>query len=202
MTSTIDPRPIKSLCVYCGSSVGRDPVYADAARGLARAMVERGVRLVFGGGRVGIMGVVADEIMRLGGDATGVIPQALMRKELAHDGLTELHVTPSMHARKTLMAELADAFVALPGGIGTFEELFEVWTWAQLGFHDKPCGVLNVNGYYDRLVALVEHAVDQAFIRPVHRDMLVVDTDPVALLSRFAAYQPPAITKWVSSGET
>ena len=201
MTTSPAPRPLKSLCVYCGSSVGRDTVYADAARSLARVMVERGIRLVFGGGSVGIMGAVADEVLRLGGEAVGVIPQALMRKELAHAGLTEMHVTPSMHARKTLMAELTDAFVALPGGIGTFEELFEVWTWGQLGFHDKPCAILNVGGYYDRLVEFLDHASAEEFVRPVHRGMLIVESDPELLLERFSAYQPPAQPKWVKSDE-
>ncbi|HRQ56683.1 MAG TPA: TIGR00730 family Rossman fold protein [Azoarcus taiwanensis] len=201
MTTSPAPRPLKSLCVYCGSSVGRDTVYADAARSLARVMVERGVRLVFGGGSVGIMGAVADEVLRLGGEAVGVIPQALMRKELAHAGLTEMHVTPSMHARKTLMAQLSDAFVALPGGIGTFEELFEVWTWGQLGFHDKPCAILNVGGYYDRLVEFLDHASAEEFVRPVHRGMLIVESDPELLLERFSAYQPPAQPKWVKSDE-
>lgn len=202
MTASPESRPVKSLCVYCGSSVGRSPVYAEAARALARAMVGRGVRLVYGGASVGIMGAVADEVLRLGGEAVGVIPQALMRKELAHAGLTEMHVTPSMHARKMLMAGLSDAFVALPGGIGTFEELFEVWTWAQLGFHDKPCALLNVGGYYDRLADFLDHASAEDFVRPVHRDMLIVESDPEILLARFAAYQPPAVPKWVSQSET
>ena len=189
-------RTLNSLCVYCGSSPGRDVAYAETARVLAQAMVARGIRLVYGGASVGIMGAVADEVMRLGGEAVGVIPEALMRKELAHASLTELHVTPSMHARKTLMAELADAFVALPGGIGTFEEIFEVWTWAQLGFHRKPCGLLNVAGYYDRLVAFLDHAAGERFVRQEQRDMLVVDSDPESLLDRFAHYAPPALPKW------
>ena len=165
-------------------------------------MVARGIRLVYGGASVGIMGVVADEVLRLGGEAMGVIPESLMRKELAHAGLTEMHVTPSMHARKTLMAELADGFVALPGGIGTFEEIFEVWTWGQLGFHRKPCGLLNVAGYYDSLIAFLDHAAGEQFVRAEHRAMAVVESDPAALLDRFAAYQPPALPKWVGRGET
>lgn len=189
-------KKLKSLCVYCGSSSGRIDDYADAARALAQAMVPRGIRLVYGGAHVGIMGAVADEVLRLGGEAIGVIPESLMKKELAHQGLTELHVTPSMHARKTLMAELANGFVALPGGIGTFEEIFEVWTWAQLGFHGKPCGLLNVAGYYDRLVAFLDHAADERFVRREQRDMLVVATDPASLLDRFARYAPPALAKW------
>ena len=193
---------MKSLCVYCGSSSGRIDAYAAAARALARVMVERGIGLVYGGASVGIMGVVADEVLRLGGQAVGVIPESLMRKELAHAGLSELHVTPSMHARKTLMAELADGFVALPGGIGTFEEIFEVWTWAQLGFHGKPCGLLNAAGYYDGLVAFLDHAASEQFVRADQRRMLVVEADPTALLDRFASYTPPTLPKWVGRDET
>ena len=195
-------RTMNSLCVYCGSSSGRIDAYATAARALARAMVERGIGLVYGGASVGIMGVVADEVLRLGGRAVGVIPESLMRKELAHAGLSELHVTPSMHARKTLMAELADGFVALPGGIGTFEEIFEVWTWAQLGFHGKPCGLLNAAGYYDGLVTFLDHAASEQFVRADQRRMLVVEADPALLLDRFASYSPPALPKWVGHDET
>jgi len=195
-------KAMQSLCVYCGSSSGRLEDYAQAARVLARGMVERGIRLVYGGASVGIMGAVADEVLRLGGLAVGVIPESLMRKELAHAGLSELHVTPSMHARKTLMAELADGFVALPGGIGTFEEIFEVWTWAQLGFHGKPCGLLNVAGYYDGLVSFLDHAASEQFVRPDQRRMLVVEENPAALLDRFASYTPPALPKWVGRDET
>lgn len=193
---------LTSLCVYCGSSSGRLDTYATAARALAQAMVERDIRLVYGGASVGIMGVVADEVLRLGGVAVGVIPEALMRKELAHAGLTELHVTPSMHARKTLMAELADGFVALPGGIGTFEEIFEIWTWGQLGFHRKPCGLLNVASYYDALAVFLDHAMAEQFVSPEHHQMLVVESDPAALLDRFLAYTPPALPKWLGRGET
>ena len=193
---------LTSLCVYCGSSSGRIDTYATAARALAQAMVERGIRLVYGGAGVGIMGVVADEVLRLGGVAVGVIPEALMRKELAHAGLTELHVTPSMHARKTLMAELADGFVALPGGIGTFEEIFEIWTWAQLGFHRKPCGLLNVASYYDALAVFLDHAMAEQFVSPEHHQMLVVESDPATLLDRFLTYTPPALPKWLGRGET
>lgn len=193
---------LKSLCVYCGSSSGRMDAYAAAARALAQAMVARGIRLVCGGASVGIMGVVADEVLRLGGNAVGVIPEALMRKELAHAGLTQLHVTPSMHARKTLMAELADAFVALPGGIGTMEEMFEIWTWGQLGLHRKPCGLLNVAGYYDALIAFLDHAAGEQFVRPDQRRMLVVESAPAVLLDRLAAYTPPELSKWVGLGET
>jgi len=195
-------KKLKSLCVYCGSSSGRIDDYADAARALAQAMAPRGIRLVYGGAHVGIMGTVADEVLRLGGEAIGVIPESLMKKELAHQGLTELHVTPSMHARKTLMAELADGFVALPGGIGTFEEIFEVWTWAQLGFHKKPCGLLNVAGYYDGLTTFLDHSARERFVRQEQRDMLVVESDPAVLLDRFAAYSAPELPKWMKRGET
>jgi hypothetical protein len=193
---------LTSLCVYCGSSSGRIDTYTTAARSLAQAMVERDIRLVYGGASVGIMGVMADEVLRLGGIAVGVIPEALMRKELAHAGLTELHVTPSMHARKTLMAELADGFVALPGGIGTFEEIFEIWTWAQLGFHRKPCGLLNVASYYDALAVFLDHAMAEQFVSPEHHRMLVVESDPATLIDRFLTYTPPALPKWLGRGET
>jgi len=193
---------LTSLCIYCGSGSGRIDAYAAAARALAQAMVERGVRLVYGGASVGIMGTVADEVLRLGGKVVGVIPEAMMRKELAHAGLTELHVTPTMHARKTLMAELADGFVALPGGIGTMEEIFEIWTWGQLGFHRKPCGLLNAAGYYDSLIAFLDHATREQFVRPDQRRMLVVESEPSALLDRLMTYNPPELPKWMGPGET
>jgi len=193
---------LSSICVYCGSSRGRVDAYSDAARLLAQAMVERGIRLIYGGASVGIMGVVADEVLRLGGEAVGVIPEALMRKELAHTKLTALHVTPSMHARKTLMAELADGFVALPGGIGTLEEIFEIWTWAQLGLHHRPCGALNVSGYFDALIAFLDHATGEQFVRSEHRHMLVVESEPNALLDGLAAYEGPALSRWIERSET
>lgn len=177
---------MKSLCVYCGSSPGGSTVYADAARALAREMVRREVRLVYGGASVGIMGVLADEVLARGGEVVGVIPENLVRKELAHPGLTDLHVTDSMHQRKLRMSDLADAFVALPGGIGTLEELFEIWTWAQLGFHQKRIGLLNVAGYYDGLVRFLEHAVAEAFVRPAYREMLLVQAEPDQLLEQLA----------------
>mgnify|MGYP006273550591 FL=1 len=151
---------------------------------------------------VGIMGAVADEVLSLGGDVVGIIPEALVRKELVHGSLTELHVTPSMHARKMRMAELSDGFVALPGGIGTMEELFEIWTWAQLGFHRKPCGLLNVDGYYDSLIKFVDHATDEQFVRPHQRRMLMVATDPDELLDQFLQYEAPPAPPWIRGGET
>ncbi len=195
-------KEIRSLCVYCGSSPGRTGIYAESARALGAALVERGIRLVYGGASVGIMGVVADAVLAAGGEVVGIIPESLQRKELAHPGLTELHVTRSMHERKALMAELSDGFIALPGGIGTLEELFEIWTWAQLGFHDKPCGLFNVGGYYDSLVRFLDHSVAEEFVKPLYRSMLIVESDPHMLLDRYARYQPPAVPKWVGRGET
>jgi uncharacterized protein (TIGR00730 family) len=192
----------RRICIYCGSSRGRDPAYADGARALARALVRRGLGLVYGGASVGLMGVVADEVLALGGSAIGVIPRSLQRKELAHAGLTELIVTSSMHERKARMAELADGFIALPGGVGTLEELFEIWTWAQLGIHARPCGLLNVAGYFDALAGFLDRAVDEGFVRPPHRAMLLVESDPDRLLDRFAAYAPPRVEKWLSSEAT
>ncbi|GFE61825.1 TIGR00730 family Rossman fold protein [Geobacter sp. AOG2] len=193
---------MKSICVYCGSSPGRQEAYTDAARDLAKVLVDRNLRLVYGGASVGIMGQVADTVLHLGGEAVGVIPDALMRKEIAHPNLTELHVTRSMHERKTLMAELSDGFIALPGGIGTLEEIFEIWTWAQLGFHGKPCGLLNIAGYYDALITFLDHTVAEQFVREPHRSMLLVERSPGALLDRFADYEPPTVQKWVGKTET
>lgn len=192
---------MKSVCVYCGSNPGRQPAYAEAARGLGAALVERGLGLVYGGASVGIMGVLADTVLQLGGHVTGVIPEALVRREVAHGRLSELRVTGSMHERKTLMAELADGFVALPGGIGTLEEVFEAWTWAQLGLHGKPCGLLNVAGYFDGLVAFLDHAVAERFVKEPHRSMLIVSDDPSDLLHRFETYEAPAVKKWIAKGD-
>ena len=188
---------ITNVCVYCGSSAGNRPVYAERARALARVMVERGIGLVYGGGRVGIMGIIADAVLALGGRVTGIIPQALLDREVAHPGLSELVVTRSMHERKTIMAERADGFIALPGGLGTLEELFEAWTWAQLGIHEKPCGILDVADFYGGLVRFVDHAVNEGFVKPANRAVLIVERDPVALLDRFAAYESPGFEKWV-----
>ena len=180
---------MKSLCVYCGSSSGITPNYADAARKLAQALVERKIALVYGGGNVGLMGIIADEVMRLGGHVTGVIPNALLQREVGHRKITELHVVDNMHERKAKMAELADGFIAMPGGIGTLEELFEVMTWAQLGFHDKPIGMLNVDRYYDALLAFLQHTVQQGFLKPHHASLLMVESDVSALLRRFETFE-------------
>jgi uncharacterized protein (TIGR00730 family) len=193
---------MRRVCVYCGANRGRDPAYAEAARAMGRALAQRGIELVTGGGRVGLMGVVADAALEAGGSVVGVIPQALMKRELAHAELSELIVTASMHERKAKMAELADGFIAMPGGLGTYEELFEIWTWAQLGWHHKPCGLLNAAGFYDKLVAFLDGATDDQFLKPEHRAMLVVDGDADRLLDRFAAYTPPVVTKWIGADQT
>jgi uncharacterized protein (TIGR00730 family) len=193
---------MRRVCIYAGSNPGRHPAYAEAARALATAMVERGIGLVYGGGKVGLMGVLADTILEHGGEAIGVMPQALVDREIGHPGLTELKVVGSMHERKARMAELADAFVAVPGGIGTLEELIEVYTWSQLGIHDKACGVLNVRGYYDALAAFLDHAAAEGFLRPEHRAVLSVADDPRELLDRLAAFEPPTVTKWLELDET
>jgi uncharacterized protein (TIGR00730 family) len=175
------------LCVYCGSRHGALAAYADAARAVGRRIGERGWRLVYGGGRVGLMGEVADAALAAGGRVVGVIPETLMRREVGHAGLTELHVVATMHQRKQLMAERADAFVALPGGIGTLEELFEVWTWAQLGYHDRPVGLLNVDGYFDGLLQFLDGCVAQGFLDAGMRATLIVETDVDRLLDRVSA---------------
>ena len=195
-------RSINSICVYCGSSPGRRDAYASAAVSLAESLVSRNIRLVYGGAGIGLMGMVADRVLKLGGQAIGVIPKALAHKEVAHQYLTELHVTQSMHERKMLMAELSDGFIALPGGIGTLEELFEIWTWAQLGFHDKPCGLLNVDGYYDSLIDFLDHVRAEQFVKKHHYDMLMVETNPEMLLDRYVNYQPLAVEHWVGKDET
>ena len=191
------PRPISRLCVFCGSNHGVRPEYADAARELGAILAEDNIALVYGGGRVGLMGVIAGAVLDNGGDVIGVIPQALDTKELAHDGLTEMHVVDTMHERKALMADLADGFITLPGGLGTFDESFEIITWAQLGIHAKPCGVLNVGGYFDKLIGLLDHAVAEQFIKPQHRDLTLVECDPRRLLERMRAYRSPVTDKWI-----
>ena len=180
---------MKSLCVYCGSSFGTDPAYEKAARDMGAALAERRITLVYGGGNVGLMGAIADEVLRHGGEVTGVIPQALLDKEVGHLGLTKLHVVANMHERKALMAELSDGFIAMPGGIGTLEELFEVFTWAQLRFHDKPIGILNAAGYYDALLAFVGHMVTQGFVKADQARLLMAEAEPNALLARFDSYE-------------
>jgi uncharacterized protein (TIGR00730 family) len=193
---------ISSICVYCGSSSGRQPAYVAAARDLARTLAARQIRLIYGGARVGLMGALADEVLAAGGSVTGVIPRALAGKEIAHDGLSELIVTESMHARKTIMAERADACIALPGGIGTLEELFEAWTWTQLGFHRKPCGLLNVARYFDALIQFADHAVAEGYMTLAHRHILLVDEDSNRLIDRLASCELPVVPKWLDEGNT
>jgi hypothetical protein len=193
---------MKYICVFCGSNLGTRPAYKLAAQALGQALVKRGLGLVYGGGNVGLMGTIADAVLAAGGKAIGVIPQALVEKELAHKGLTQLHIVSSMHERKAMMADLSDGFIALPGGFGTFEEFFEVLTWAQLGFHQKPCGLLNIEGYYDRLIALADHATAEQFVRPAHRSLILEAQDPDRLLDTFAAYEPITVQKWIDRKET
>lgn len=192
---------IKNLCVYCGSNAGSRPDYIEGARALAHELVSRDIGLVYGGASVGIMGAVADAVLAEGGRVIGIIPEGLLRKEIGHNNLTELHVVASMHERKTMMAERSDGFIALPGGAGTLEEIFETWTWAQLGMHQKPCGLLNIAGYYDQLAAFLNHAAQESFIRAEHRAMLMVESQPADLLDRYAAYTPPTVSKWIDRGE-
>ena len=189
---------MKSICVYCGSNPGRDSRYVEGACSLVREMTVRNIGLVYGGASIGIMGAIADTALQEGGRVTGIIPQSLVDKEIAHKGLSELRIVASMHERKALMADLSDGFIALPGGLGTIEEIIEVLTWAQLGFHAKPCGLLNLGGYYDGLTAFLDHAVHEQFIKKEHHSLLIVDDNQRRLLDRFEAYRSPLqVNKWV-----
>jgi len=194
-------RNIKTLCVFCGSNKGARLEYERAAVTLGRLLAKSGIALVYGGGRVGLMGVLADSVLTAKGQAIGVMPRALVEKEIAHSGLTKLHVVESMHERKALMADLTDGFVLLPGGFGSWEEFCEVVTWAQLGIHQKPCGVLNVAGYYDALLALSSHAVTEGFVRGAHREMVIVEEDAETLLSRLRSAPAVSEIKWASTSE-
>lgn len=188
---------MKRICLFCGSSSGILPLYRQSAVQLGQLLAKEGIGLVYGGAAIGLMGAAADAALAAGGEVIGVIPRHLEAKEIAHANLTALHVVGTMHERKALMAELADGFIALPGGMGTFDEFFEVVTWAQLGMHSKPCGLLNVAGYYDTLVAFLDHTVAQGFVQKEHRRMLVVEENVNAMLERFLDYQPPRIEKWL-----
>ena len=187
-----------SVCVYCGSSKGSSPVYADAAKSLGRALVKQNLSLVYGGGHVGLMGIVADAVLEAGGEVTGVIPKALMDSEVGHDRLTRLLVVKDMHERKALMAEHADGFIAMPGGIGTLEELFETLTWAQLGFHEKPIGLLNVAGFYDPLIEFLRHQTSQGFLRAEHKELLLVETESDSLIEQLKNFTMPDGVSWLS----
>jgi uncharacterized protein (TIGR00730 family) len=201
MACVLSHSPPNRICVFCGSSSGADESYAEAARRLGLALVERGIGLVYGGGRVGLMGKIADSVLRAGGEVIGVMPRALVEREISHQGLTRLHVVGSMHERKALMSELSSGFVALPGGAGTLEEFFEVLTWAQLGIHRKPCGLLDVAGYWSHLLTHFDHMVDRGFMRPEHRALVLRAEDPDALLDRLANFEPPGAVKWASEGD-
>jgi len=188
---------MKRVCVFAGSSAGREAEYRRTAEDLGRTLANRGIDLVYGGARVGLMGVVADAALASGGRVVGVIPEALVAKEVAHEGLSELHVVGSMHERKALMADLADGFIALPGGWGTLEEFFEVLTWGQLGLHRKPCGLLNASGYFDGLLSFIDHSIQAGFVRSEYRAMISVATSSGELIDRLDAYEPPAVEKWI-----
>jgi hypothetical protein len=199
--SEISSGNLSAVAVYCGSNMGNEPAYAAGAAALGGIMAERGIRLVYGGGQVGLMGVVADAVTGNGGSAFGVITRALEAKEVAHRGITELQVVATMHERKAVMADAADAFIMLPGGFGTFDEFFEVVTWTQLGIHAKPCGILDVGGYFDALRAMLDGAVAAGFVRQAHLDMIIVDDDPGRLLDRLAAWTPVTVGKWLDRAD-
>jgi uncharacterized protein (TIGR00730 family) len=193
---------MKRICVYCGSNPGKLAEYREAARMLGHELAVRNLGLVYGGASIGVMGAVADAVLEKGGEAIGVIPFALATREVAHSGLNDLFVVDSMHERKAKMAELSDGFIALPGGWGTIEEIFEMLTWAQLGFHQKPCGLLNISGYYDHLFTFLEHAIDQRFVREEYRPMIMMEQTADDLLDRYLKYQPPTVKKWIGPEET
>jgi uncharacterized protein (TIGR00730 family) len=201
MPSADQPPELTAVAVYCGSNRGANPAYAQAAQSLGRELAARGIRLVYGGGHVGLMGVVADAVLEGGGQVRGVITRALAGKELAHPGLTELTVVETMHERKAAMADAADAFVMLPGGYGTLDEFFEAVTWTQLGIHDKPCGILDVAGYFTPLRELLDAATREAFVAAAHRDLVIAESDPARLLDRLAAWTPVTVSKWLDRSD-
>jgi len=188
----------RRICVFCGSSPGARIGYREAAISLANCLVKQGIGIVYGGGKVGLMGILADAARKSGGEVIGVIPRSLVEKEVSHSGLSDLRIVGSMHERKALMAELSAGFIALPGGYGTFEEFCEVLTWTQLGLHRKPCGILNIERYYDSFLALLDHAVAEEFIKPVHRQLVISDTDVESLVGRLLEYEVPRVDKWIS----
>lgn len=187
------------ICVYLGSSAGRSPIYREAAERVGALLAERGIGLVYGGGTVGLMGIIADTVCAAGGEVIGVIPEALRAREHDHKGITQLHVVKTMHERKAMMAKFADGFLCLPGGIGTLEEIFEAWCWSQLGYHEKPCGLLNVNGFYTPMSTFIDSVVEEGFLQPRHRAMLLIDDDPAVLLDRMAQYAPPQTEHWLGA---
>ncbi|SDU06493.1 hypothetical protein SAMN05216210_1545 [Halopseudomonas salegens] len=189
------------ICVFCGSSAGNHPVYVEAAQQLGTALAKAGIGLVYGGAQVGLMGAVADAALAAGGEVIGVIPRHLVERELAHEGLSELREVNSMHERKAMMADLSDGFIALPGGVGTFEELFEIWTWAQLGHHQKPCALLNIGDYYNKLIGFLDHAMNEGFIKQPYREMLIVASNVDTVLARVQAYEAPKVAKWMGANQ-
>ena len=191
---------VRRLAIFCGSSPGARPEYVKGARAFGVMLANRGIGVVYGGSSVGLMSAIAESVLDELGDIIGVIPKMLVEREVAHKTLSDLRIVGSMHERKALIAELSDGFVALPGGIGTLEEIFEIWTWAQLGMHQKPCGLLNIAGYFDPLLEFLDRAVEEKFVRDVHRSMLIVESDPSTLLARFEAYEPPRVVKWINTG--
>lgn len=192
---------MQAVCVFCGSNSGARNAYVDAARRLGNSIAGRGLTLVYGGAAVGLMGTLADAALASGGKVVGIIPTALVEREIAHNSLTEQHQVKSMHERKAMMADRSDAFLALPGGAGTLEETFESWTWAQLGHHQKPVGLLNVDGFFDALLTFLDHQVREGFIRHEHRDMLIVESDPDKILERLSKYRAPVVEKWIRATE-
>lgn len=193
---------MKRICVFCGSSPGSSDLYSEDAAKLGTQLAKEGITLVYGGSKVGIMGVVANAALQAGGEVIGVIPKMLMDRELAHPGLSELIIVHSMHERKAKMEELSDGFVVLPGGPGTMEEFFEVYTWAQLGEHKKPIGMMNSNHYYDKLLAFFDHMIQEQFLKPEYQSMVIVDSDPMQLIQKFRSYEPPLLTKWITPQQT
>ncbi|HYI13625.1 MAG TPA: TIGR00730 family Rossman fold protein [Thermoanaerobaculia bacterium] len=193
---------IRRVCVFCGSNSGSNGAYSEAARHLGRVFAREGIALVYGGGSVGLMGELADSVLGAGGEVIGVIPHALWAREVGHRGLTDLRIVDTMHERKAMMADLSDAFIAMPGGLGTLEEIFEIWTWAQLGLHEKPVGFLDVNGFFSPLMQFLDRAVRERFLREEHRAIAFVDGDAEVLLKRFDEFQPPRVEKWITRDET
>lgn len=193
---------LQTVCVFCAAGDGRNPTYVAHARQMGRYLAESGRRIVYGGGRTGLMGALAEGALGAGGEVVGIMPKHLVDHEVAHTGLTELRVVASMHERKAMLADMSDGFLAMPGGLGTLEELFEIWTWGQLGLHRKPYGILNVHGYFTPLLAFLDHAVGEQFVRPEYRALLVVETDPAALIARMEAMEPPPLPRWVQRDTT
>jgi hypothetical protein len=187
---------MKKICVFLGANPGNSEIYTEAARNLGQELAKRNITTVYGGSNMGLMGVLAESALAAGGRVTGVIPESLVRKEVAHNGLSELHVVSSMHERKSMMAKISDGFIALPGGIGTLDEFFEIFTWAQLGFHGKPCGLLNIGGYYDKMMDFLDSVVQAGFLKQVHKNMVILGSTPEEILDSFSNYSPPSVTKW------